>query len=71
MLYIYNLIKIAVWSVEKREAKLRVKMSQELNFDAKLCFALLAAPRPTIFSEIHVDNLLVFSRRGLIINHCR
>jgi hypothetical protein len=61
MFYIYNLLKIAVLSVEKREAK----MSQELNFDAKLCFALLAAPRPTIFSEIHVDNLLLSSPAGV------
>jgi len=36
---------------KKREAKLRVKISKILIFDAKLRFALLASLRSAIFSD--------------------
>jgi len=41
---------------KKREAKLRVKISKILIFDAKLRFAVLASLRSAIFSEIKLDN---------------
>ena len=41
---------------KKREAKLRIKISKILIFDANLRFALLASLRSAIFSKTEVDN---------------
>jgi len=44
---------------KRREAKLRVKISLILIFDAKLRFALFASLRSASFCEFQVTNLLV------------
>ena len=46
---------------EKREAKLRVKISEIEIFDAKLRFALLASLRSAIFRRNEATNNLVTS----------